>query len=450
MPCFWSRVLCLFLVYLKLTAMLTLILLAFFCLFFPVFLIWLTKKYSFFKKIGAIVMAYAIGIIIANIGILPRSSDAFREATIAHDRTYIPRSEAVEMVAAGTLTEKDLRYNSIASVQDSMQTALVLLSIPLILFSLNVRKWLRFSGKGFLSMLLALVSVMVIVATGYLIFRYKIEGSDRIGGMLIGLYTGGSVNLASIALALKIDPHAFVVTNTYDMIVGGVVILFFISAGPAFFRLFLPPFKGPEKSLGGDNDFKELSDQMAEDFDDYSDIFSKKTVMPLLGAIGMSVLILALGFGVSLLLPKVPQTVSVILSITTLGVAASFIRPVRNIRKTFQLGMYFITAFSIVIATRCDLSVLFQVKYLSLLLFVTYAYFGSLFLHLFLSWIFRVNADDYLITTTGFVYSPPFVPMVAAALKNKDVILTGLATGMIGWILGNYIGVAFGMWLGKL
>jgi len=40
--------------------------------------------------------------------------------------------------------------------------------------------------------------------------------------------------------------------------------------------------------------------------------------------------------------------------------------------------------------------------------------------------------------------------MVAAALKNKDVILTGLATGIIGWIIGNYIGVAFGMWLDKI
>lgn len=430
--------------------MLTLILFALFCLFFPIFLIWLTKKYSFCKKIGAIVFAYATGIIIANIGILPRGSDGYREAYMANDQTFIPKSEAVEMVAAGTLTEEDLRYNSIVVVQNSMWAALVLLSIPLILFSLNVRRWLKFSGKGFLSMLLALVSVIIIVATGYLIFRNKVEGSDKIGGMLIGLYTGGSVNLASIALALKIDPHAFVVTNTYDMIVGGVVILFFISAGPAFFRLFLPPFKGPEKAIGGDYDFKELSEQVAEDFDDYSGIFSKKTVLPLLGAIGLTIVIIGLGFGVSRLLPKVPLMVSVILSITTLGVAASFIKPIRNIRKTFQLGMYFITAFSIVVASMCDLSVLFQVKYLSLLLFVTYAYFGSLFLHLFLSWIFRVNADDYLITTTGFVYSPPFVPMVAAALKNKEVILTGLATGMIGWILGNYIGVAFGMWLGKL
>lgn len=436
--------------YLKPNTMTSLVLLALFCLLFPAFLIWLTMKYPFFKKVGAIVMAYAVGILIANIGIMPRASEGYREATIGQDRPYIPKSEAVEMVAAGTLTKSDLRYNSIAAVQDSMQSALVLLAIPLILFSLNVRRWLKFSGKGFLSMLLALISVMVIVATGYLIFRDKVESADKIGGMLIGLYTGGSVNLASIALALKVEPNAFIMTNTYDMIVGAVVILFFITAGPAFFRLFLPPFKAPAETNGGNFDFNGMNRRMAEDFDDYNGIFRKEVILPLLGAIGLSVVILVIGLGVSILLPDVPQTVSVILTITTVGVAASFIRPVREIRKTFQLGMYFIVAFSIVIATRCDLSIIFQAKYLSLLGYVTYAYFGSLLLHLFLSWIFRINADDYLITTTGFVYSPPFVPMVAAALKNKDVILTGLATGMIGWIIGNYIGVAFGMWLGKL
>ena len=436
--------------YLKLTAMFSLILLAVFCLVFPVFLIWLTHKYPFFKKVGAIVLAYATGIIIANVGLMPRASDSYREMTIGQDRAYIPKTEAVELVASGAISHSDFRYNSIAVVQDSMQSALVLLAIPLILFSLNVRRWLRFSGKGFLSMLLALISVAVIVATGYLIFRDKVEGADKIGGMLIGLYTGGSVNLASIALALKVDPNAFIMTNTYDMIVGAVVIMFFITAGPAFFRLFLPPFKAPAGIEGDSTDIEMMNRKVAEDFDDYSGIFRKGVVLPLLGAIGLAIVILVIGAGVSMLLPEVPMTISVILTITTLGVAASFIRPVRDIRKTFQLGMYFITAFSIVIATRCDLSIIFQAKYLSLMMYVTYAYFGSLFLHLFLSWIFRINADDYLITTTGFVYSPPFVPMVAAALKNKDVILTGLATGMIGWIIGNYIGIAFGMWLGKL
>jgi len=430
--------------------MVNLIILILFYILFPVFLIWLTMRYRFFKKIGAIVLAYATGIIIANVGILPRGSEAFRDATIGEDRSFIPRTEAVKMVEAGTLSERDLRANSVAAVQDNVQTALVPLAIPLILFSLNVKRWLKFSGKGFLSMLLALVSVVIIVATGYLIFRNKVEDCDKIGGMLIGLYTGGSVNLASIALALKVEPNAFIMTNTYDMIVGAIVILFFITAGPAFFRLFLPPFKNHSETSGEDLDFKGIRDKVAEDFDDFSGIFKKETVLPLLSALGLSIVILGLGFCVSFLFPHVSLTIIVILSITTFGVVASFIPKIRNIKKTFQLGMYFIIAFSVVIASRCDLSVIFQVKYLNLLLYITYAYFGSLFLHLFLSWIFRINADDYLITTTGFVYSPPFVPMVAAALKNKDVILTGLATGIIGWIIGNYIGVAFGMWLDKI
>ncbi len=340
--------------------------------------------------------------------------------------------------------------NRVASIQDSVQTALIPLALPLILFSLSVRRWLKFSGKGFLSMILALISVSVIVATGYLIFGEKIPEGNKVAGMLIGTYTGGSINMAALAIALKVQPYTFIMTNTYDMIIGGLTILFFITAGPAVFRFFLPPFKKHADQSGENLDFDALGKKMNEDFDDYSGIFKKEILLPLLGALGLAVLIFAAGFGVNLLLSKVSPTISVILTVTTLGVAASFIPKVRQIKKTYQLGMYFVTAFSLVIASRCDLSVFFQIKYLNILYFVTYAYFGSLFLHVFLSWVFRVDADDFLITTTGFVYSPPFVPMVAAALKNKDVILTGLATGIIGWIIGNYIGVAFSMWLGNI
>lgn len=62
-------------------------------------------------------------------------------------------------------------------------------------------------------------------------------------------------------------------------------------------------------------------------------------------------------------------------------------------------------------------------------------------LHLLLSIIFRVDTDNYLITTTALIYSPPFVPVVAAALKNKDIITTGLTVGLIGYVVGNYLAV---------
>lgn len=430
--------------------MINLIILSLFYIIFPVFLIWLTMKYSVFKKIGAIVMAYATGIIIANIGILPKGSDAFRDETIGKDRSFIPKTEILLLVAEGALDDGDIRANNIAAIQDNVQSALIPLALPLILFSLNFRRWLRFSGEGFLSMILALVSVMIIVATGYFIFRDKIPEGNKIAGMLIGCYTGGTVNMASLAIALDVEPNVFVMTNTYDMIIGALTMLFFLTAGPAVFRFILPPFKTYRKKYNEDPDIVSAGVEVAEDFDDFTGMFRKSVIIPLIGALGLSVMIFAAAYGVSLLVPKVPLLVSVILTITTLGVLASFIPCIRQIKKTFQLGMYFIIAFSLVIASRCDLSVFFNVKYLNILYYVTYAYFGSLFLHLFLSWIFRVNADDYLITTTGFVYSPPFVPMVAAALKNKDVILTGLATGIIGWVVGNYIGIAFGMWLDKI
>jgi uncharacterized membrane protein len=88
-----------------------------------------------------------------------------------------------------------------------------------------------------------------------------------------------------------------------------------------------------------------------------------------------------------------------------------------------------------------DLGVIFSIGYLGLFGYVLYAYFGSLLLHLLLSKIFRINADNYLITTTAFVFSPPFVPVVAGALKNKDVIITGITVGILGYIIGNYMGV---------
>jgi len=449
-PCQSGGVLFLHLVQLNLTAMIFLILLIVFYVTFPIVLIWLTRRFSVCKKIGAIVMAYAIGIIIANIGILPKASEAFREATIPKDRAYIPKTEIVEMVAAGTLPESDLKANSVASIQDWVKTVIVPLAFPLLLFSLNIRRWLRFAGKGFLSMALALVSVSIIVATGFLIFKDSIPDNNKIAGMLIGCYTGGTINMAALAVALNVEPNAFIMTNTYDMIVGGITILFFITAGPAFFRWFLPPFKAHESKKDEKIDTDTVRQEMSEEFDDFSGMLTRGTILPLLGALGLSVLMIAAGFGVSFMLPEVPLTITVILTITTLGIAASFIPRVNKIKKTFQLGMYLVIAFSLVISSMCDLSVIFQVRYLSLVLYVTYAYFGTILLHLFLSWIFRVDADDYLVTTTGFVYSPPFVPMVAAALKNKDVIVTGIATGIIGWVIGNYIGVAFSVWLGNI
>jgi uncharacterized membrane protein len=129
-----------------------------------------------------------------------------------------------------------------------------------------------------------------------------------------------------------------------------------------------------------------------------------------------------------------------VLSITTLGILASLVKSVNKIEKTFQLGMYMILVFSLTVASMADLRTMFTKGMLDLILFISWCYFGSLFLHIILAKIFRIDADNFLITATAYIFSPPFVPLVANALKNKDVIITGIAGGIVGYMLGNYFG----------
>jgi uncharacterized membrane protein len=109
--------------------------------------------------------------------------------------------------------------------------------------------------------------------------------------------------------------------------------------------------------------------------------------------------------------------------------------------------MYLILVFSLTVASQSDLKTMFGKGMMDLILFISWCYFGSLFLHILLARIFRIDADNFLITATAFIFSPPFVPLVANALKNKDVIVTGIAGGVIGYMLGNYFGTTLAYFL---
>jgi uncharacterized membrane protein len=414
--------------------MIKLVLLVIFYVTFPLIIIYMCRKWSFFRKLGTIVLAYFFGLLIGNVGLLPTGSEDYRFAL--QGRSAIPKAEVEELLTIGELNESDVYVNQMAGIQDMVLTLIVPLAIPLLLFSLNIRRWFKLAGQGLLSMILAFASVIIVIVTGYLIFRDQIPDSWKIAGLLTGVYTGGTPNLAAIRTALEVDPSLFIMTHTYDLIIGAFTIIFFITAGKQVFGLVLPKFKKPE-IVGDVSDAVEC----VEDMDDFTGMFRKSRFSKLMIALGLSVLIFAVSAGLSLILTTLPQMVVVIMAITTLGIVASLSGWINRIEKTFQLGMFLILIFSLVVSSMADLSIVFSIKYLSLFLFVLYAYFGSMLLHLLLSVIFKVDTDNYLITTTALIFSPPFVPVVAGALKNKDVITTGLTVGLIGYVVGNYLAV---------
>jgi uncharacterized membrane protein len=67
--------------------------------------------------------------------------------------------------------------------------------------------------------------------------------------------------------------------------------------------------------------------------------------------------------------------------------------------------------------------------------------FGSVIVHLVFCRLFAIDGHTGLITSTAGIFGPAFIPPVANALKNREVILPGLICGVIGLAIGNYLGI---------
>lgn len=373
----------------------TLVLLAIFYLAFPALILFICKKSSIIKKIGSIIVAYGVGILMGLSGLLPEGS---------------------------------------AQIQDILISVSIPLAIPLLLFPTRVKDWFDLAGPTLKALLVGLFSVVLTVFIGYFLFKPEdSEGFWKVGALLIGVYTGGTPNLASLQAMLDVSPETYIVVHSYDMIFGSMYFLFLITIGHRFFLKFLPAFK----LKGG----VKLQDENEEDV--FDKIFNKNSFIPLLKVFGLAVLILGVSAGLASLLPQDYFMVTVILGLSTLALAASFIPGVNKIEKSFDLGMYFILVFSVSVASMVNLKDLVSASY-DLIFYPGFVIFGSLLLQAIISKFTKTDADTLMITSTALICSPPFVPVVCSAIKNRNILVPGITVGIIGYAIGNYLGFIVG------
>ncbi|MFY9151920.1 MAG: hypothetical protein WAO52_07900, partial [Prolixibacteraceae bacterium] len=82
----------------------------------PILLIYLTHISKTINKIGAVVLAYLIGLLAGNIGIFPRASEAFKN--LLAGRAFLPNPEITDALQSGQITAGDFTLNQISSAQD--------------------------------------------------------------------------------------------------------------------------------------------------------------------------------------------------------------------------------------------------------------------------------------------------------------------------------------------
>lgn len=237
----------------------TIILIVAFCTI-PAGVLWLCRKFPFLGKIGPVLVLYLIGLIIGNIGLMP-----------------------------GQLPE----------VQDIMSNATVPLAIPLMLFGCTFRR------EGTRSQILALVtgmaSVVMAVIIGYLIFGGHIDEGAKVGGMLTGVYTGGTINLAALKTMLNVNDNTYILINSYDILVSFLYLTFLLTIGIRLFRRFLPH----DKTSMTSKDEEEIRKEIAKGEENpYKGIFTKEGMRQSGILLGVTILICAISGGIALVLDR--------------------------------------------------------------------------------------------------------------------------------------------------
>lgn len=367
------------------------------CLFTPLLILWLTWRFPVLNKVGTIIIAYVIGCLLGLTGLIPDTPEVHK-------------------------------------VQTDIATYTIPFAIPLLLFSSDLKSWMRLAPSFIKSTLFGILGCCIAIVIGFLICA----GDDReafasIGGMLTGLYTGGNANLASIKMALGVDDTTYIITSAYSTLLSAVYLFFVIIFGKRVLRLLLPDFPKEKVAPSGDVEMKNHDNEL------FYGLFRRSNLRTLAQALLLTVIIIAVGAGIALLCPKRMFQTVFILSISTLAIIASTFKRVRTMERTFEAGTYLILVFSIAVASQVTTGTLGNIDP-HIFLFITIATLGSLLMHVLLSALFRVDTDTTLATSISLICSPPFVPVVAGAVKNKTIIGPGIAVGLFGYAVGTYVG----------
>lgn len=380
----------------------------------PVLIVEGFKRWNWVQKVGTVVLAYAVGIILALTGAC---------------------SFEAESAAAITF----------GKVQSMIMNIAVPLAIPLMLFNCDFKLWTKALPKTLWALVGGVIAILVAVISGYFIFRNPIgAGQDagymeNIAAMMTGIYTGGTMNFNALGAALTVDKSVMAIVLAFEMVLTTPYIFFIIGGGYKVFRKILPYKENVTRRGRKDAEIE------TNDVESYRGMFKKENVGGMFIGLGLSVLFLAVGAGLSLLITGKLNELVIILTITTLAIIASFFKKVRALPKTFELGMFFILIFSVIVASLFDIHSINSGAAM-IGLFVAWIMVISALLHLLFCRITKVSGDLFTVGQVALLCSPPFVPPVVGAMKNKKVLLSGIVIGLVGYAVGTYLGIAIA-WL---
>jgi uncharacterized membrane protein len=372
------------------------------------------KRYTFLQFFGPVFYCYVLGILTTNV------------------------LSSVNLPLSGDLN----------AYLSTLAQAFVVMAIVQMLLSTKINELIKLSRPGILAFTLASFSVIISSYLTLKVLSFFYPGVSLLEikhllSMGVGVYVGGTANMAVLSQTLNVDPQLFLQAYSTDLVLSGILLILLMNFIPWVFGLFLRSF-----------DFSQFDESVTENENtlDGAHLFPYPEIEKVKIPNGIkdflrtfTVILFSLGVSWGIQKMTLLQFEQIALFIiTTVSLLYSFLGKISKADQDdfFILGDYNLLIFCLAMGTMANFEKLHNLPHWIVLGFFLVLVFST-FIHLLFSYLFKIDRDISIITFTSSIFGPPFVICASQALKNKHVITTGIGTGLIGLALGTYLGLLF-------
>jgi len=347
----------------------------------------LDYKVVVFSKLGAALIAILFGALLSNLGIVTAASPIY----------------------------------------DTISGSVTSLAIAWLLLAVNLFDIKKVAGRMVGAFAIAVAGTALGAFVGALIFAGRFEAETwKLAGTLTGTYSGGGVNFVAVGRGLGLPDVLFAGATAADnamtaIWLGANLVL------PLWLVRFYPtpvPGAGEESAAEVDHPF-----------------FSRMPLSTLdlasLIAVGFVLLVAADWMGA--MVPAVPS----VLWLTTFALVVGHTGPFRRAPGAMQLGALALHFFFVIIGiySRIDMILLVGVA----VFFYTAVVVGVHGVVVYgLGRLFNMDIATVTVASQAAVGGPSSAVAVAISQEWNELVLPGIAVGLLGYAAGNYVGFGLG------
>ncbi len=312
-----------------------------------------------------------------------------------------------------------------AQVYGVIWTYLVPVAIALFLFRADLIKVFAEGGRVLIAFMAGMAGSVAGALLAALFFDLG-ANEAKIAAVFSATYTGGSLNFVAVADALRFeDASQLSAALAIDNILGvGFIIVLNLLAG---WRLLQTRFHWRGESVWGEAAVAERAEEGAPS------LFQLLTAL----AIAVSVTAASETIAGALGIADYSLLVLTVLMTAVATVGRNFLA---RLRGEDVLAMIFMYLFFAIVGAGADVNGILSAApgmfWMVLMIFAVHLVFLTA-----AGAFFKLNYAELIVASLACIAGPPVAAAIAILFKWRNLVLPGILTGILGYVLGNFVGI---------